>query len=73
MITPEALDLLSKMLVYDKNLRIRCKEAMAHAYFDPIRNFIKEQKEKKKETKEKMIAGETTGDETTPKEDEDER
>ena len=37
MITPEALDLLSKMLVYDKNIRIRCKEAMAHAYFNPIR------------------------------------
>ena len=37
MVTPDALDLLSKMLVYDKNLRIRCKEAMAHAYFDPIR------------------------------------
>ena len=34
MITPEALDLLSKMLVYDKNIRIRCKEAMAHAYFE---------------------------------------
>ena len=40
MVTEEALDLLSKMLVYDKNLRIRCKEAMAHAYFDPIRAFI---------------------------------
>ena len=42
MISPEAIDLLSNMLVYDKNKRIRCKEAMAHAYFNPIRDFIKE-------------------------------
>ena len=37
---PDAIDLLSKMLVYDKNLRINCKDAMAHSYFDPIREFI---------------------------------
>lgn len=41
MCTPDALDLLDKMLVYDKNKRIKCKEAMAHNYFDPIRDFIK--------------------------------
>lgn len=40
MISDEALDLLSKMLVYDKNLRINCKDAMAHPYFNPIREFI---------------------------------
>lgn len=44
MISDEALDLLGKMLVYDKNKRIRCKEAMAHPYFDSIRDFIKNQK-----------------------------
>ena len=42
MVSEEALDLLSKMLVYDKNERIKCKEAMNHPYFDPIRDFIKE-------------------------------
>jgi len=45
MCSPEALDLLAKMLVYDKNERIKCKPAMAHAYFDPIREFAKEQME----------------------------
>mgnify|MGYP001197387296 CR=1 FL=1 len=44
MVSDEALDLLGKMLVYDKNKRIRCKEAMAHPYFEPIREFIKNQK-----------------------------
>jgi len=40
---PAAIDLLSKMLVYDKNLRINCKEAMKHPYFDPIRDFVAKQ------------------------------
>ena len=35
----DAIDLLSKMLVYDKAERILPKEAMAHAYFDPIRKM----------------------------------
>ena len=44
MVTEEAIDLLDKMLRYDKNDRIRPKEAMAHPYFDPIRDFLKTQK-----------------------------
>lgn len=36
-----AIDLLDKMLKYDKNERIRPKDAMNHPYFDPIREFIK--------------------------------
>lgn len=36
-VTPEGLDLLSKMLVYDKNKRITPAEAMKHPYFAPIR------------------------------------
>ena len=40
--SPEALDLLSKMLVYDKNERITCKEAMQHEYFAPIRKLKEE-------------------------------
>jgi casein kinase II subunit alpha len=37
---PEGLDLLSKMLVYDKNKRITPSEAMKHPYFAPIRSLI---------------------------------
>jgi casein kinase II subunit alpha len=36
-VSEEALDLLRKMLVYDKNLRITPRDALKHAYFDPIR------------------------------------
>ncbi len=49
MVSEEALDLLEKMLQYDKNKRINCKDAMAHKYFEPIRDFIKEQAAKNKE------------------------
>lgn len=53
----EAIDLLSKMLVYDKNLRINCKDAMAHAYFDPIREFVaKQEKDKIKKEEEAYAA-----------------
>ena len=34
----EALDLLTNMLKYDKNQRIRPKDALKHPYFDPVRN-----------------------------------
>lgn len=37
----DAIDLLSKMLLYDKAERILPKEAMAHPYFDPIRKMEK--------------------------------
>ena len=47
MCSPEALDLLSKMLQYDKNERINCKEAMAHPYFDPVREFVTQGKNEK--------------------------
>lgn len=43
MVSTEGLDLLEKMLVYDKNKRINCKNAMEHPYFDPIRDFLKKQ------------------------------
>lgn len=33
----EAIDLLYRMLVYDKNKRITPADAMAHPYFDPVR------------------------------------
>jgi casein kinase II subunit alpha len=37
LVNEEALDLLSKMLVYDKNLRITPKEALDHPYFEVLR------------------------------------
>lgn len=40
--TEDAIDLLEKMLRYDKNERIKVEDAMKHHYFDPIRDFIKE-------------------------------
>ena len=46
LVSDDALDLLNKMLQYDKNLRIRPREAMAHKYFDPIREFVKQQEER---------------------------
>lgn len=35
--TEDALDLLSKMLVYDHAERITPREALEHRYFDPVR------------------------------------
>jgi len=37
MVSEEALDLLNKMLVYDKNERITPIEAMEHPYFAPLK------------------------------------
>jgi len=36
-VTKEGIDLLRKMLVYDKNNRITPRDAMKHEYFAPIR------------------------------------
>ena len=55
-----ALDLLNKMLVYDKNERINCVDAMAHPYFDPIREFVQEQDEAKLEMARKAEGGDTS-------------
>ena len=35
---PEAVDFLDKLLRYDQQERLTAREAMAHPYFDPIRN-----------------------------------
>ena len=37
LVTEDGLDLLKKMLVYDKNLRATPIEAMNHRYFDPVK------------------------------------
>lgn len=38
--TPEALDLLTKMLTIDHKLRPTATEAMQHPFFDPIRKMV---------------------------------
>lgn len=46
LVSDEGLDLLEKMLVYDRNERILPSEAMEHIYFAPVREY--KEKEKKK-------------------------
>ncbi|KAL3895608.1 MAG: hypothetical protein SGCHY_004599 [Lobulomycetales sp.] len=36
-ISPEALDFLSKLLVFDHNERVNAEQAMQHPYFEPVR------------------------------------
>ena len=48
LINPEGLDLLNKMLVYDREKRIAPQEAMKHEYFKPVIEF-KEKEEKKQQ------------------------
>ena len=59
MCSPEALDLLDKMLKYDKNLRIDCPTAMAHPYFDPIREFVAKQDAETLAKEQAQMIGET--------------
>lgn len=39
LVTDEAIDLLSKMMIYDLNERILPSEAMDHPYFDPVKLY----------------------------------
>lgn len=39
----EGLDLLSKLLVYDHTVRLTAKQAMAHAFFDSVRDRVERQ------------------------------
>ena len=41
-VSNEAINLLEKMLVYDKNERITPREALQHPFFAPIRKLQKE-------------------------------
>mmetsp|Transcript_47358 Transcript_47358/g.146101 ORF Transcript_47358/g.146101 Transcript_47358/m.146101 type:complete len:384 (-) Transcript_47358:463-1614(-) len=38
--TPEVIDLLDKMFIVDHRRRITAREALAHPYFDPVRNLF---------------------------------
>jgi casein kinase II subunit alpha len=38
--SPEALDLLSKVLVYDHQIRLLPAEALRHSYFTPVREML---------------------------------
>lgn len=46
LVSDDAIDLLDKMLRYDKNDRIKPRDAMEHKYFDPIREFVKQQEDR---------------------------
>mmetsp|Transcript_2294 Transcript_2294/g.5357 ORF Transcript_2294/g.5357 Transcript_2294/m.5357 type:complete len:114 (+) Transcript_2294:1-342(+) len=37
LVTDEVIDFIGRLLVYDHQKRLTAKEAMAHPYFDPIR------------------------------------
>ena len=39
LVSKDALDLLSKMLLYDRSERICPKDAMLHPYFEPVREY----------------------------------
>jgi casein kinase II subunit alpha len=39
LVNEEALDLLSKMLVYDHAMRVTPRDAMDHPYFAPIKEY----------------------------------
>lgn len=39
--SPEALDLLDKLLVYDHDKRLTAQEAMAHPFFDDVRDRVR--------------------------------
>jgi casein kinase II subunit alpha len=41
--SPEGLDLLSKLLVYDHTVRLTAKQAMAHSFFDSVRDRVERQ------------------------------
>ena len=38
LVSHDAMDFLDKLLVYDHQMRLTAKEAMAHTYFDPVRS-----------------------------------
>ena len=40
LVSDEAIDFLDKILCYDHQKRLTCQEAMAHPYFDPVRDEI---------------------------------
>jgi len=40
LVSEEAVDLLSKLLQYDHQKRLTCREAMAHPFFHPVRDQI---------------------------------
>jgi casein kinase II subunit alpha len=40
LVSEEGLDLLRKMLAYDKNLRITPIQAMNHPYFNPVKQLL---------------------------------
>ena len=42
LVSNEAIDLVSKLLVYDHNARLLPSEALLHPYFDPVRELLEQ-------------------------------
>jgi casein kinase II subunit alpha len=40
LVSEESIDFLDRILRYDHAERLTCREAMAHHYFDPVRDTI---------------------------------
>lgn len=41
MISPEGLDLISKLLIYDHMERLTAQEVLNHSFFDEVRDLYK--------------------------------
>jgi casein kinase II subunit alpha len=41
--SPDGLDLLSKLLVYDHDVRLTAKQAKQHPFFDSVRDRVEKQ------------------------------
>jgi len=56
LVSPEGIDLLSQILVYDHQERLSAKDALEHEFFDPVKEFyeLREQTEKEYEEKERQ-------------------
>lgn len=42
LVSQEGIDFLDHLLRYDHQERLTCKQAMAHAYFDPVRDAARD-------------------------------
>lgn len=56
MVSPEAIDLLDKLLKYDHQERLTAREAMDHAYFYPVVRQDATRAESEKETTNSVAA-----------------
>ena len=56
-INDDLYDYLDKTLVYDHANRLTAKEAMAHKYFDPVRDIVEKELEERRQQRNKEKQG----------------